>query len=63
MDKPTKHKWGIALSISAALVYLLLPTDLIPDMAPALGWIDDVVAILLALANALRLGAKIRRGK
>ncbi len=63
MDKPTKHKWGIALSIFAALAYLLLPTDLIPDMAPALGWIDDVVAILLALANALRLGAKIRRGK
>lgn len=63
MNKPAKHKWGIALSIFAALVYLLLPTDLIPDMAPALGWIDDVVAILLALANALRLGAKIRRGK
>jgi uncharacterized membrane protein YkvA (DUF1232 family) len=63
MEKSTKHKWGIGLSILAALVYLLVPTDLVPDVAPAIGWIDDVIAILLALANALRLGAKIRKDK
>lgn len=41
-----------------ALLYVLLPTDLVPDIAPVVGWIDDIVVILIAVANALRLMKK-----
>jgi uncharacterized membrane protein YkvA (DUF1232 family) len=33
----------------AGLIYLLSPIDLLPDMLPGLGEVDDVMIILLAL--------------
>ena len=60
MEKKTRYKLGIGLTCFVALIYLLIPTDIVPDVVPALGWIDDIVAILLAVANAIRLGAKIK---
>lgn len=33
------------LMIGAALLYLIIPTDLIPDFAPIIGLTDDVAAI------------------
>lgn len=43
--------WGpqIALWVGAALLYLVSPIDIIPDLIPALGLTDDVAAILLVL--------------
>lgn len=32
-----------------AILYLLWPIDLIPDMAPILGWLDDIGIISLAI--------------
>ncbi len=63
MDKKTRYKWSIGIGFIVAFVYLLIPTDLVPDVVPALGWIDDVVAILLAVANAIRLAIKIKNNK
>ncbi len=63
MQKTTKQKWGIGLGFLAALVYVLVPTDIMPDLMPAIGWIDDIVAVLLSIANALRLGSKIKQNK
>lgn len=60
MDKPTKYKWGIFITLFVALVYLIVPVDIVPDAVPVLGWIDDIVAILLAVANAIRLVQKIK---
>lgn len=40
--------------IIGALGYLILPTDLVPDFIPALGFTDDLTAILLALRNLNR---------
>ncbi len=31
----------------AALAYLIIPTDAIPDMVPFIGWLDDLGVILL----------------
>ena len=32
-----------------AVVYLLLPWDFIPDLMPLLGWIDDIVVVILSI--------------
>lgn len=61
MEKKKKYKWSIGLGFLAAIIYLLIPTDVVPDVVPALGWIDDIVAILLAIANAIRLAVKIKK--
>ena len=37
---------GIKLSIAGALGYLILPTDLIPDIIPLTGYTDDLGALL-----------------
>lgn len=60
MDKNKKYKIGAIAGLFAALIYLLVPVEIIPDAVPVLGWIDDVVAILLAVANAIRLVIKIK---
>ena len=37
------------------LIYLTSPIDLVPDFIPVLGYLDDVVIALLALALIIRL--------
>ena len=37
------------LTLLAALTYLLVPTDLIPDLLPVAGFTDDLVAITAVL--------------
>ena len=61
MEKKTKYKWSIGIGFLAAIIYIFVPTDVVPDVIPALGWIDDIVAILLAIANAIRLAVKIKK--
>jgi len=47
LDKKTdwKPKAAVALSV----LYLIWPLDLIPDLAPFLGWLDDIGITALAL--------------
>lgn len=42
---PTWLKVGTALIV----LYVLSPIDLIPDVFPVLGWMDDVVLVPLAI--------------
>jgi len=53
-DTPRSAK----LSVLAAGLYVLSPVDLVSDLVPLLGWIDDgvVAALLLALAGKLMPG-------
>lgn len=37
-----------------ALLYLIMPIDLLPDPAPLLGMIDDIAVILAFVAAAVR---------
>lgn len=57
----------VKLTVMAALTYLLVPLDLVPDFIPAAGFSDDLVAIttLLTLCGrhrspAIRLRAQRR---
>lgn len=38
-----------AAAIIFAIVYLILPTDLILDIIPVVGWMDDAVVIIAAI--------------
>ena len=38
--------------VIAAVLYILWPLDLIPDVVPIAGWADDIVVLLLALNQA-----------
>lgn len=43
------------LIIPAAIVYILLPFDIVPDFIPITGWIDDLLVTLLAGAMFLAI--------
>lgn len=55
------------LALPLALLYLLLPLDLLPDAVPVAGWVDDLAVLagswLLLLGRARRheAGEKRRR--
>ena len=53
----TKLKAGLILA--AVAFYILNPMDLIPDITPALGWLDDLAIIPLAMVAAARLVPEI----
>lgn len=38
------------LVVMGAVAYVLLPIDLVPDLVPVIGWLDDIGAIGAALA-------------
>jgi uncharacterized membrane protein YkvA (DUF1232 family) len=46
---------GAKLAILAAGIYVLSPVDLVSDLLPVLGWIDDGVVAVLLLRLATRL--------
>lgn len=61
MEKKRQLQISAIASMVVGLIYLLLPVDIVPDAIPVAGWIDDAVAILVAVANAIRLLAKMRK--
>lgn len=44
--------WRTVATLVAALAYVLLPFDLVPDFIPIVGWSDDCFALAGALAFA-----------
>ncbi len=49
---------GPKLIIPAAIIYLISPIDIVPDMLPALGRIDDVLVLLLAVGLFLGMAPR-----
>jgi len=52
IDGATPHQ--ARLTVLAALTYLLVPVDLIPDFIPAAGFSDDMVALTALLGLCAR---------
>ena len=63
MKQATKYKLNIWIGAIIALIYVLIPVDISPDAVPILGWIDDVIAILLAITNGILFASKLRKKK
>lgn len=40
--------------LAAALAYLAMPFDLVPDFIPVVGQADDIIVVILILRSALR---------
>jgi uncharacterized membrane protein YkvA (DUF1232 family) len=53
MRDPRVSKFPKILVVGA-IVYLLLPVDAVPDMAPVVGWLDDLMFLVGALSLLLR---------
>ncbi|MFV0365854.1 MAG: YkvA family protein [Mangrovibacterium sp.] len=49
--------------IIAALGYLVLPFDIIPDIAPLLGFSDDLAVLIYAIAQVRELITPVIRGR
>jgi uncharacterized membrane protein YkvA (DUF1232 family) len=37
-----------------AALYVVMPLDLIPDFLPIIGWIDDIIAIVIGVKAAFK---------
>jgi uncharacterized membrane protein YkvA (DUF1232 family) len=48
------------LFVLAAVAYVVMPLDAIPDVAPVIGWLDDIGVAGLALAYLSRVIARYR---
>ena len=48
----TKIPLRVRLIFMAALGYLILPTDLVADLLPAIGFTDDIAFLSYAISNA-----------
>ncbi len=58
---PQSPAW-LKVAVALLVLYLLSPVDLIPEVVPVLGVVDDLVLIPLALRFILkRLPAHVRR--
>lgn len=45
---------GVKIALAAAVLYLLSPIDLIPDVVPVLGYLDDVLIGAIVVDGVLR---------
>ena len=52
--KDRRVPWWARALLPALLLYLALPVDLIPDFIPVLGYLDDLLVVLLVVAVLLR---------
>jgi uncharacterized membrane protein YkvA (DUF1232 family) len=50
-----KTPWYAKLVVAGLVAYVVTPVDLVPDMIPVLGIIDDLIFIPVALGLAARL--------
>ncbi len=40
------------LSVGGALAYVILPTDVVPDFIPMVGWLDDALVLKVVIDSA-----------
>ena len=46
----SKAGWDVKLLAAFAVVYAIWPLDLLPDLAPVMGWLDDIGVVSAVFA-------------
>ncbi len=62
-DKPLVGKPQVIAAlifIILDIIYILNPIDFIPDFIPVIGWIDDIIALLIAISIGVKYFVKKR---
>ena len=62
-DRDFKLQSTTMLSVGGALAYVVLPTDVVPDFIPLMGWVDDALVIKLIMDSAKSEINRFRRFK
>ena len=52
MKKALQRKAAVLLI--ASLLYLVMPVDLVPDLIPLIGWVDDLLVVALGVWSAFK---------
>ena len=53
MKQTTLQKINMTVVTVLAAIYVIIPVDIVPDLTPFLGFIDDAIAVLIAIGNAI----------
>ena len=61
-DSYRKSPLGAVISLAVALIYGASPVDIILDIIPLIGWVDDAVIVPLFLLIAFNLWRRRKRG-
>ena len=56
---PNGSKLG-KLFVLAAVVYVIMPIDFVPDLVPVVGWLDDLGVMALATFYLVRVAKQYR---
>jgi uncharacterized membrane protein YkvA (DUF1232 family) len=57
--RDVRVKWYVRLLLAVAIGYAISPIDLVPDLVPVFGFLDDVVVVTLGLGFSYQLLSKL----
>jgi uncharacterized membrane protein YkvA (DUF1232 family) len=50
VSKKFKVPWATVAAITAALLYVIMPIDLLPDFIPGVGYVDDALIVSMCIS-------------
>ncbi|MEJ8757918.1 DUF1232 domain-containing protein [Pontibacter sp. H259] len=57
--RDARVKWYVRLLLAVAIGYTISPIDLVPDLVPVFGFLDDVVVFTLGIGGSYQLLSKL----
>lgn len=57
--RDVRVKWYVRFLLALAIGYAISPIDLVPDLVPVFGFLDDVVAVTLGISFSYHLLTKL----
>lgn len=61
--RDVRVKWYVRFMLAFAIGYAISPIDLVPDLMPVFGFLDDVVAVTLGIGFSYQLLNKLVLGQ
>ncbi|OKL38988.1 YkvA family protein [Pontibacter flavimaris] len=53
--RDSRVRWYVRVLLAVSIAYAVSPIDLLPDLVPVFGYLDDVVIVALGLSVSYRL--------